>query len=304
MLHKLDFQNGLALASVVLTLLLIYFDKTGNLKGPMLLILLGVAALLTLPFALKIAWLSEPQGLAKFARGLFAFFIIGSVYAAIAVWAIPDSTPSPPPPPPHPATIIVTPLRTVALHVNYNWEQVPIEIPAQTSIFVLQLHPGIKEWLMPVHNGKKKPIRWPYSLRELNQKGVKLPGMAWRCDVTNHGEVAILSTVLAFDVRFYEGSNVSSEDTPAFSHVHSIAIDPLQPTKTFSFYIVNQSPFMTLVHHPRNAVVQVAGELARRSIPLVGSGRTILDILPAEMFPPTRIPWTGLPRTPTKGDVN
>jgi hypothetical protein len=91
---KLGFSDGLALVGLALTLVLIVLDKAGKLKGPILLILLALAAAMVLPVALGTSWVSDAEsGMLKFSRGLFVVFIIGVVYSGLAVWISGDETP-------------------------------------------------------------------------------------------------------------------------------------------------------------------------------------------------------------------
>jgi hypothetical protein len=89
---KLSLSDGLAVAAVVLTLVLLVLDKAGKLKGLMLLILLALAALLTVPLALNNPWVREAVGMLRFSRGILMVFAVGLVYSGIAVWVSTGST--------------------------------------------------------------------------------------------------------------------------------------------------------------------------------------------------------------------
>jgi hypothetical protein len=67
---KLSFADYLAVAGFVATIILVVLDKAGRLKGPMLLVLIAIAALLTLPLLLGIDWVADAEGSAKFVRVL------------------------------------------------------------------------------------------------------------------------------------------------------------------------------------------------------------------------------------------
>jgi hypothetical protein len=84
---RFAFSDKLALAGLVLAIVLVVLDKAGKLKGPMLLLLLAVAAVMTLPLALGNPWVSDatPTTL-KFARGMLMVCVISLLYAGIAVW--------------------------------------------------------------------------------------------------------------------------------------------------------------------------------------------------------------------------
>src|SRR6266404_837985 len=86
-MFKLALSDVLAFCGVILTIILVVLDKAGKLKGRMLLILLAIAALLTLPLVLGLSWVADAQpGLLRFSRGMFMFFLVGLTYSAIAVW--------------------------------------------------------------------------------------------------------------------------------------------------------------------------------------------------------------------------
>ena len=87
----ISFANGLAVASIVLTIVLVVLDKAGKLHGPVLIWLLAAASLMLLPFALGNSWVTDaPFGL-KIARGLLIFFVVGAAFSALAVWVLPDN---------------------------------------------------------------------------------------------------------------------------------------------------------------------------------------------------------------------
>jgi hypothetical protein len=84
---KIDFGIGVGIAGIVLAIVLVVLDKAGKLKGPMLPILLAVAAVMTLPLAFGTTWVSNaPPGLPKSSRSILAVFAVGFAYSLIAVW--------------------------------------------------------------------------------------------------------------------------------------------------------------------------------------------------------------------------
>src|SRR5712671_3824701 len=91
---KITFSDGLAITSAVLTVVLIVLDKAGKLKGPILVGLLGLAAVMLFPLAIGNEWVAgSPNTQIKFARGLLMFFSVGVVFAALALWILPyDAT--------------------------------------------------------------------------------------------------------------------------------------------------------------------------------------------------------------------
>lgn len=85
-MSKLSFSDNLAIGGIAFTILLVVLDKAGKLKGPLLLILLAIAALMLLPLAWGNSWVSEATGIGKLSRALFTFFLLGLIYSGIAIW--------------------------------------------------------------------------------------------------------------------------------------------------------------------------------------------------------------------------
>lgn len=82
----------LAIAATILTLLLVVLDKAGKLKGPVLLWLLLLAALMTVPLALgNPLAASAPAAWRWWVRGAMMAVVLFS-YWAIAIWISPMST--------------------------------------------------------------------------------------------------------------------------------------------------------------------------------------------------------------------
>jgi hypothetical protein len=86
-LFRLSFDSYLGIGGIVLTIILLVLDKAGKLKGPVLLVLLGVAAVMTLPLALGAPWMSDASSaMLRFSRGMLLFFLVGLAYSLLAVW--------------------------------------------------------------------------------------------------------------------------------------------------------------------------------------------------------------------------
>jgi hypothetical protein len=91
---KVGFQDAFALASVALTIVLLVLDKAGKLKGPLLLVLLAVAAMMMLPVALGNSWVQDARTTALMvSRGLLAVFLIGLIYSLLAIWISSEEAP-------------------------------------------------------------------------------------------------------------------------------------------------------------------------------------------------------------------
>jgi hypothetical protein len=86
-MFRLSFSDGLGLTGIVSAIVLVVLDKAGKLKGPVLLILLAVAAVMTLPLAFDISWVADsPPGMARFSRTMLMVCFVGLIYSVGAVW--------------------------------------------------------------------------------------------------------------------------------------------------------------------------------------------------------------------------
>lgn len=91
---KFSFSDALAIVGVVLAIILVVLDKAGKLKGPMLFVLLGVAAAIMLPLALGNSWVVDATpGMLKFSRGMLMVSLVVLFYSLFAIW-ISSSRPS------------------------------------------------------------------------------------------------------------------------------------------------------------------------------------------------------------------
>jgi uncharacterized membrane protein len=87
---KVSLSDGLAVFGVILAIVLVILDKADKLKGPMLYVLLAVAAVLALPLALGNSWVSNAStGMLKFAHGALLVSLIFGVYSVFALWIAP-----------------------------------------------------------------------------------------------------------------------------------------------------------------------------------------------------------------------
>jgi hypothetical protein len=106
---ELTFDRIVAVVGIVLAIILLVLDKAGKLRGPILFVLLGIAALTTIPLALGNSWVKDtPWGLLKFSKGMFMVSSVAICYSLLAIWiSSPAETeghpvtvqPSPPPSP-------------------------------------------------------------------------------------------------------------------------------------------------------------------------------------------------------------
>ncbi len=78
----------LALLGIVVGIVLVVLDKAGKLKDPIILsILLGVAAILTIPLVWTILGTKiSPITIAQVGRGILTLCIVGGIYSLILIW--------------------------------------------------------------------------------------------------------------------------------------------------------------------------------------------------------------------------
>jgi hypothetical protein len=116
---KLGFSDGLALFGLALTLLLVVLDKAGKLKGPLLLVLLAVAAVLLVPLALGNSWVTDAaSGMLKFSHGLFLVLLIGIGYSLLVIWISTGEAP----------TLITSSTDPNALLEQFRGKPIPAEV--------------------------------------------------------------------------------------------------------------------------------------------------------------------------------
>lgn len=82
-----SFSDGLAISGLILTVVLVVLDKSGKLKGPLLLALFAVAVSLAIPLLFSIRWIADaPPGPSAFARRALAISLLGVIWAGSCVW--------------------------------------------------------------------------------------------------------------------------------------------------------------------------------------------------------------------------
>jgi len=105
---KISFSDGLAVAGIVSGIILVALDKAGKLKGPLPVVLLAVAALMTLPLAIGNPWVAEAaSGALRLSRGMLLVFAVGLIYSALLMWISTDDVP----PPQQPVTVLDLPAK-------------------------------------------------------------------------------------------------------------------------------------------------------------------------------------------------
>jgi hypothetical protein len=107
---RISFSDSLAVIGIAATIILVALDKAGKLKGPVPIMLLGIAALMTLPLAVGNSWVSDATStMLSFARGMLLICAVGSIYSCLLMWISTPETPAPAPSGPAVANVIVAP---------------------------------------------------------------------------------------------------------------------------------------------------------------------------------------------------
>jgi hypothetical protein len=149
---RIDFSSGLAIAGLVLAIILIVLDKAGKLKGSVLFVLLGLAALMTLPLVLGAPWVAgaAPAAL-RFARSMLVICLVGVGYSAIAIWISPETSPLPPAPNP-PGAAPIASCKVTAISKSEIFSRVcargPVPSPGQEEDFEPYLQELFYEWML------------------------------------------------------------------------------------------------------------------------------------------------------------
>jgi hypothetical protein len=83
---ELTVDRVIGIAGIVAAIVLLVLDKAGKIKGGALFVLLGIAAIITLPFCFSVPWVKASFGMALFARRMLMAFLVGTAYSILCVW--------------------------------------------------------------------------------------------------------------------------------------------------------------------------------------------------------------------------
>ena len=87
MAYKLSASDGIGVAGLILTLVLVVLDKSGNLTGPVLSTLLALAAAITLCAAFSMSWVSDAaSSRGRWMRRAVAIIAVLAIFSGIAAW--------------------------------------------------------------------------------------------------------------------------------------------------------------------------------------------------------------------------
>jgi hypothetical protein len=83
---KVSFSNGLAIGRGILAIVLIVLDKAGKLKGPVLFVLLAVAACMALPLYFSASWVTSENAAMPILLGVCSWFSWLALFIRGYVW--------------------------------------------------------------------------------------------------------------------------------------------------------------------------------------------------------------------------
>jgi hypothetical protein len=154
-MRRISFSDGLAIAGLILAIVLVVLDKAEKLKGPLLLVLLGVAACMAIPLLFSVPWVAEASaGMPRITRQLLMVFLLGALWAFVAIWitpATPESATTVPPAPQPSSKTVSLPFPNITIGCTTF-------IPMGT--FLDQMSKGIPVPFMSIKekNGVEKPL--------------------------------------------------------------------------------------------------------------------------------------------------
>src|ERR1035441_8801584 len=84
---RISFSDGLAIGGIVFSVVLLRLDKAEKLHGPTLLVLLAIAALMTIPLAIGNKWVyGSSSRMMRLARSILMIVVVGACYYALSRW--------------------------------------------------------------------------------------------------------------------------------------------------------------------------------------------------------------------------
>jgi hypothetical protein len=202
------------------------------------------------------------------------------------------------------------PIEQEAIYLECYPDSLPIHIPPSSTIHVIQLHPGLLKAnptfptmgvIHDVSASSQKEREWPSTSEgkwatkkefEQDVKKQKFPQSSpfiYKCSASSSRSVddaSIQMTVSTVEIGQKSGPPQSN------FHTYRIAIDPLTPGMSFSFYIVDVCPDSLFVTWSETASVHVLDETSNRQVAL----KIIKREWPGSvmMFFPPGFHWNGI----------
>jgi hypothetical protein len=194
----------------------------------------------------------------------------------------------------------------VAVYLGFDWNHIPIHIPAASTIHVLRLDPGILYGNPNIPSlgvfenigaPLDRPLDWPSKsqgrfmtraeLQKVMREGNGIPTpYAFHYTVSNYSTSTVEDLVVTLLI----------DTSDRKRHAYPVAFDPLPPGSSFSFYLVNvctEGMTPDLVQWVDTASLHVLGEPSNRQVPLKFEKRN----WPAELVPPfgpSAFLWNGV----------
>ncbi len=260
-MRRISFSDGLAIAAIVLTVVLVVLDKAGKLTGTMLFILLAIAALMTLPLALGNSWVASASGIIQFFRAAFMLSIVSAGYFGLAAWISPGNNESArttiAPAPPAPVTPSV---EEPTILVQYSQRPLPIAIPQNSSLLVLQLTPYVQDQTMEIKNNGSETMWWPRQPPNKRSSHAydseAQTWVAYACELSSHTDKAFLDVRMVFDLMFIAVEPVKATAVRKPDGTVSLSVD-MDTTRT------DDPMSFAFVDHNNRVIAGTSGELLR-----------------------------------------
>ena len=230
---RISFSDGLALAGIALSVVLLVLDKAGKLKpGPILLLLLTMAFLMTVPLALGNSWVAAAHSaMARVPRILLLLSLSGVFFSSIAVYvSVPQNEEAS-------AGELATDER---IQLSLTCDTVNLPMPYSGDLWFLDTI-----FLKGLTKYSANPLNpagfWP-------EQGVW--GTGYRCVVKNHGTGSAFGVTIPLEavkralIPNQDGKSWHSGDV---TETHSPIIGVPQPLgqqgqEPFTFYICSYDP--------------------------------------------------------------
>ncbi|MBZ5516576.1 MAG: hypothetical protein LAN62_17350 [Acidobacteriia bacterium] len=203
-----------------------------------------------------------------------------------------------------------------AVMVRYQVGELPVNIAAHETAYILELRPDHVRWITEVPNPSSRLLLWPQGYKKPKTKPAPVRAI-YRCVLSNHGDTELLSVSLVIPIRFYQIKQMPLEvkvnGTKASAHVpfagsdprirmgtimtkgteatlfyagdvvsehrHEVAIPSILGHGEVSLYLVNKSDLFTTFDLPQDITALVVGDSKRRAIDLIRSDVTAPDAL-------------------------
>jgi hypothetical protein len=277
-MFKISFSDGLGLVGIIATVVLVAADKAGKLKGPLPVVLLAIAALMTLPLALGNSWVAETTpGMLRFSKGMLMIFSVGVVYSLLLIWISPTTSPDQV----GSETEAGKNVASIALPVLFlecSRISLPVVLRADSPIYSLDAYAPSGDFRINSVAGGEAP--WPYIVNE-GQYGYK-------CDLTNFGDDPVFAVSVVFTLSRLETKKHDNGGLQSGKVIESVnqpvsmpKIDP--HNGRFTFYVWTSGDSFVQLVAPDVVTLELAGSPNKVQVKLkqpTGPGSTFLVLTP------------------------